>query len=207
MLSATSVNRLKNRRRTRTFRQSSKVSIQNFFTETRSSSILRWHSRWSNHPYHGGRFGCSADHDLDNRKFKPYGQALVRLIKFIRALSKRDGQEETKVNIIAHSMGGLIVREAVQQTFPDGGESASDFINKVVTLGTPHKGISFQILRDWIRIDAQEELEALEDRLPGRPQEGVQLPQFRQAFPPERVLTVVGTNYRTYGPVVATLLN
>ena len=30
---------------------------------------------------------------------------------------------------------------------------------------------------------------------------------FADHFPPERVLTVVGTNYRTYGPVVASWLN
>ena len=146
-------------------------------------------------------------YDLEDRKFEAYGEALVRLIKFIRALTKRKGQEETKVNILAHSMGGLIVREAVQKIFPRNGESAPDFINKIVTLGTPHKGISFQILRDWIRIEAQEELERFNPNDQKDGKKDYSFLNFAKHFPPERILTVVGTNYRTYGPVVATLLN
>ena len=80
-------------------------------------------------------------YDLDERSFPFYGQALVRLIDFIRALAaKKDGGEKPTVNIIAHSMGGLIVREAIQRAYPERGERAADHINKVVTLGTPHRG-------------------------------------------------------------------
>ena len=56
-------------------------------------------------------------------------------------------------------MGGLIVREAVQRTLPLAGHDPAELINKVVTLGTPHQGISFQILKDWIPIAAEKELE------------------------------------------------
>ena len=62
-----------------------------------------------------------------------------------------------KVNILAHFMGGLLVREAVQCTYPQAGRKAGDFINKIVTLGTPHKGISFQFFENWMRIDAADE--------------------------------------------------
>ena len=54
-----------------------------------------------------------------------------------------------KVNIIAHSMGGLIVREAVQRPFRQK-RGRRRYINKIVTLGTPHQGISFQVLKNWI---------------------------------------------------------
>ena len=83
-------------------------------------------------------------YDLDDRKdFMRYGEALVRLITFIRTLAEQKDQGLPKVNIIAHSMGGLIVREAVQRTYPKG--EAAKHINKIVTLGTPHQGIAFQI--------------------------------------------------------------
>ena len=76
-------------------------------------------------------------YDLDDRQFKPYGEALVRLIDFIRAIaSMRDGSAP-KVNILAHSMGGLLVRKAVQCTYPQGGRKADEYINRIVTLGTP----------------------------------------------------------------------
>jgi pimeloyl-ACP methyl ester carboxylesterase len=145
-------------------------------------------------------------YDLDNRKdFQIYGRALVRLISFIEQLAAYKHQAKPRVNIIAHSMGGLIVREAVQRSFARG--EAAKHINKIVTLGTPHQGISFQILKEWLPIGAAEELEQFN---PGR-QEAEDNPvgfnRFAACFPPERVLTVVGTNYRTYGPVVASWLN
>ena len=58
-------------------------------------------------------------YDLDDRSFEVYGKALVRLIDFVRDLTVvKTGNPKPPVNIIAHSMGGLIVREAVQCTFP-----------------------------------------------------------------------------------------
>jgi len=145
-------------------------------------------------------------YDLDDREdFKRYGKALVRLITFIQTLAEHKHQAVSKVNIIAHSMGGLIVREAVQRTYPKG--EAAKHINKIVTLGTPHQGISFQILKDWIGISAAEELEQFNPDRQKASDNPVGFNSFAEHFPPERVLTVVGTNYRTYGPVVASWLN
>jgi hypothetical protein len=98
-------------------------------------------------------------YDLNDRKFEVYGKALVRLIDFIRALSEIQGKTKKKVNIIAHSMGGLLVREAIQRTYPKEGREADHHINKIVTLGTPHGGIVFQLLKEWIKIDAEQEIE------------------------------------------------
>ena len=109
------------------------------------------------------------------------------------------------MNIIAHSMGGLIVREAVQRSYAKG--EAPKHINKIVTLGTPHQGISFQVLKDWIGIGAAAELEQFNPDRQKDPKNPVGFKKFAEHFPPERVLTVVGTNYRTYGPAVASWLN
>jgi hypothetical protein len=147
-------------------------------------------------------------YDLDERSFPFYGQALVRLIDFVRALAaeKREGEKPT-VNIIAHSMGGLIVREAIQRSYPDRGDRAADYINKVVTLGTPHQGISFNLLKEWINIDAADELRHFDPKFQKDKKEQTAYVRFSKYFPNERLLTVVGTNYRTYGAVGASALN
>jgi hypothetical protein len=146
-------------------------------------------------------------YDLDDRKFEVYGRALVRLIGFIRDLAARKGGDgaKPKVNIIAHSMGGLLVREAVQRTYRKG--EAPECINKIVTLGTPHQGITFQFLRNWIRIDAEKELEHFNPRFQGDKKNKASFTRFGEHFPLERLLTVVGTNYRSYDVGAASRAN
>jgi hypothetical protein len=93
----------------------------------------------------------------------------------------------------------------VQRSYAKG--EAPKHINKIVTLGTPHQGISFQVLKDWIGIGAAEELEQFNPDGQKNPKNPVGFLNFAKHFPPDRVLTVVGTNYRTYGPAVASWLN
>jgi hypothetical protein len=160
-------------------------------------------------------------YDLDDRRFDTYGRALVRLISFIRDLAdlKNADGPKPKVNILAHSMGGLLVREAVQVTYPALGQQAADHINKIVTLGTPHQGIAFQFLRDWIRLDAEEEIEHFNpkfqadedaDRRAGKykgKKNEASFKYFKDHFPLDRLLTVVGTNYRSYEVGVSSWMN
>jgi PGAP1-like protein len=146
-------------------------------------------------------------YDLDDRKFKPYGEALVRLIDFIREIASVKGGSTPKVNIIAHSMGGLLVREAVQRTYPQAGRKADDYINKIVTLGTPHKGISFQFFESWMRIDAADEVNHFHPQFQADEANPAGFAKFKDHFPLERLLTVVGTNYRSYNVGVASRLN
>jgi hypothetical protein len=112
-----------------------------------------------------------------------------------------------KVNIIAHSMGGLLVREAVQRTYPGQERKAEDYINKIVTLGTPHQGISFQILKQWLPIESEEEFEHFNPDFQRNPNNAASYLHFQEYFPLERLLTVVGTNYRSYATVASTMLN
>jgi len=149
-------------------------------------------------------------YDLNDRQFEVYGEILVRLIDFIQALAtkKRGGvAKQPKVNIIAHSMGGLIVREAVQRTYPKNSRKADDYINKIVTLGTPHRGISFQVLKNWIGIDSQEELEHFNPAFQESSNNDASYLNFHKHFDPRRLLCVVGTNYRSYGVTVASWAN
>ncbi len=146
-------------------------------------------------------------YDLNDRVFKLYGEALVRLIDFIQELTSIKEGERPKVNIIAHSMGGLLVREAIQKTFFGQRRWADDYINKIVTLGTPHQGISFQLVQEWINIGAEDELEHFNPKFQKRATNRAAYVNFHKHFPLDRLLTVVGTNYRSYGVRPASWLN
>jgi len=149
-------------------------------------------------------------YDLNARNFQIYGEALARLVDFVRdlvALKAEGASTKPPVNIIAHSMGGLIVRELVQVTLPRMGRRADECINKIVTLGTPHRGIAFQGIRDWKFTEAEEELERFNPDGQADASKPWSYLNFSKHFPPERVLCVVGTNYRTYSTRVATTLN
>ncbi|GET35496.1 esterase/lipase family protein [Microseira wollei] len=150
-------------------------------------------------------------YDLSDRAFKQYGIALTRLIDFIRTLVdiklKAKGFESyiNKVNIVAHSMGGLIARQSIQGAFQDketrvGKATAEQSINKIVTLGTPHQGISFQLLQElsWIPfLQADDEIEQFNPTKQNDSTNTVGFKQFKDHFPLDRLLTIVGTNYRT----------
>lgn len=148
-------------------------------------------------------------YDLVDRQFENYGRALVRLIACIQELGKKlwGMDPPPPVNIIAHSMGGLIVREAIQTTYRKKQRRAKKFINKVVTLGTPHQGISFQVLRKWLLVDAADELNRFNPDFQDRLKEPASFHNLHKHFPLERLLTVVGTQYRTYSVALASRLN
>jgi hypothetical protein len=181
-------------------------------------------------------------YDLNDRRFRTYGEALVRLIRLIRKLIEvKYGEKDVPVNIVAHSMGGLIVREALQRTLPalraqaeerailreqearraaalgrpapaataadEPVGPATDYVNKVVTLGTPHRGITFQVLKEWINIDAADELEHFNPGVQADPNNPAAFVNLGKHFPPERLLCVVGTDYRSYAIRPSTWLN
>lgn len=150
-------------------------------------------------------------YDLCDRTFPIYGEALVRLIEFIRSLCAFKSQgNKPKVNIIAHSMGGLVVREAIQRSYPQRSMTAADeAINKVVTLGTPHQGITFQVLKDlrWLPIEAANELEHFNPGNQAEPKNPTAAVNFSKYFPLDRLLCVIGTNYRDYNSRAASALN
>jgi pimeloyl-ACP methyl ester carboxylesterase len=150
-------------------------------------------------------------YDLNHRTFKVYGEALVRLISLIRAIAGLKSGVQPKVNIIAHSMGGLVVREALQRAYPElqGPTGADLAINKIVTLGTPHRGIPFQVIRDfrWLKIEAEDELKHFNPENQKDANNPTAFINLHQYFPLERILTVVGTNHRTYANQTASVLN
>ncbi|MFC8194654.1 esterase/lipase family protein [Streptomyces sp. NPDC060006] len=142
-------------------------------------------------------------YDLQPRTLEEYGRGLVQLIRIMRHASEAAGEIFPGVDIVAHSMGGLAVRAALSRIASQGEDPAA-LIHRIVTLGTPHRGISFQLLPGWLLSalpvvsPAAQELNAFD---PDRT-------DFRDIpFPAERILTVVGTDYRTYGAKAASLGN
>ncbi len=149
-------------------------------------------------------------YDLNDRKFTTYGKALVRLIDLIRDLAEMEDGVKPKVNIIAHSMGGLLVREAVQCSYPNsegGPRKAEDYINKIVTLGTPHQGVSFQLIKDWLGIESEDEFKHFNPEFQADENNPASYKHFVEHFPANRMLAVVGTNYKSYATYGATALN
>jgi hypothetical protein len=89
-------------------------------------------------------------YDLTPRALARYGEGLVRLVDLVRLAAERRGETFAGVDIVAHSMGGLVVRQALQAMHRRQRDSATALVHRVVTLGTPHRGIAFQRIPDWL---------------------------------------------------------
>jgi len=151
-------------------------------------------------------------YDLLPREMPRYGQGLVELIRLIKRAY--DQREEPlpfdQVDIVAHSMGGLVVREALRQLYTGAApgedppaeppDEAKALVHKVVTLGTPHRGIAFQWLPHWALAvlpglnRASEEVDAFSPKR-------TDFNDVHTWFDVTRILTVVGTNHATYNQV------
>jgi hypothetical protein len=167
-------------------------------------------------------------YDLSPRSMKRYGQGLARLFVLLEQAATARSEPFRGVDVVAHSMGGLVAREALRLLHTAGahgpagngraggrpgdrradveGKPACHYVHKVVTLGTPHRGIAFQRIPRWLL-----------DLLPGVRDGAQELAAFDPAsaeflnvaewFEIDRILTVVGTNYRSYGTAAASLAN
>ncbi|MFE7070290.1 esterase/lipase family protein [Streptomyces sp. NPDC057620] len=171
----------------------------------------------------GGTLWVYRYYDLEPRTIEGFGAGLVRLIDIIRRADARNGggQPFRGVDIVAHSMGGLVVRAALRQLSaaaapgprrmlgPDRRASSrrpEELVHRIVTLGTPHRGIAFQVLpRALVELlprvgDAADELAAFGPA-------STEFRRWRDWFPVERVLTVVGTDHRAYGVAITSAAN
>ncbi|NUU24916.1 MAG: alpha/beta hydrolase [Streptomycetaceae bacterium] len=138
-------------------------------------------------------------YDLVPRGIERYGEGLARLLDVIRLGAERAGEEFTGVDIVAHSMGGLVARAALDRRTE---EVNQQLVHRLVTLGTPHRGIAFQVLPDWL---TQSLPMAMRDELAAfstRRTDAQAIP-----FPAPRILTVVGTDFRAYGSKFASAGN
>lgn len=135
------------------------------------------------------------------------------LVDFID-LVRRKTRKNPPVYLVAHSMGGLICRSALQRVLFD--QKPEERVSKLITIGTPHGSIDPTVggdIGDWfIRTfgpkgsDIFEEARMREYLLPDSydisraPQrkEGGWDSRVMVGYDPGRVLCIVGTNARDY---------
>ena len=151
--------------------------------------------------------------DIDQVPY--YARELQRFIAEVKDLT-----ESPKVNILCHSMGGIITRHLIQRRYYTK-EIAEQNINKIVSLGTPHGGISYlsgaipRFLADLFglfELDAMSFAEMKEpaiqvtagnpDHLPLRGefpnQYGLSGQNISSSWDPRNWLCVVGTRYKDF---------
>lgn len=127
------------------------------------------------------------------------------------------GDRDYKVTLIAHSMGGLVCRTLIQNLFPSEKQDPKRWIYRLVTLGTPHKGIDLGHVPDFIENAATSgfnvfgsEIFETKNMLKylNLPQTGYEAnslgdPTQPLAFPVKRCLCIIGSDYQSYGAVKA----
>jgi len=137
-----------------------------------------------------------------------------------------DKGRQYKVILIAHSMGGLVCRTLIQNLLPNwAGASVPDkdpkrWIHRLVTIGTPHRGIELGKIPDFLENFITSRLnpfdanifneERMRDYLKLMAKRGKQYrydvhslgPQNTPtAFPVKRCLCIIGSDYHSYGVV------
>jgi hypothetical protein len=139
----------------------------------------------------------------DQVRIEEFARGLDALIARIRACLDLTDEEraQCKVNLVAHSMGGLVVRCFLQNTAVGRAENRA-MVDKVFTYATPHNGIEFEMvgnvpgflgmnsinnfsrerMRDYLKITTEgERVDGLEGK-----------------FDPDRFFCLIGTNSRDY---------
>lgn len=115
------------------------------------------------------------------------------------------GRKDYRVILMAHSMGGLVCRTFIQNLVRG---QADRWVEKLVTIGTPHGGIELEAVPDPILRLVQRTLN------PGNSKifdprymrkylkiKGKDVRALEGTFDPKRCLCVVGSDYRSYGSV------
>lgn len=142
--------------------------------------------------------------------------ASKKLFEMVQLVRRRTGAP--RVFLVAHSMGGLVVRGMLQRVIPDlrGADgtplAAEDFVDRVFTYATPHGGIEFDFgfglvekLRDTLGVQGadifgprrmREYLTPTTAPAPEGAFTATALPQG--GFPRERFFCLVGTNASDY---------
>ncbi|MCW3058418.1 MAG: hypothetical protein JWQ02_239, partial [Capsulimonas sp.] len=120
------------------------------------------------------------------------------------------GREGYKVNLIAHSMGGLVCRTLLQRTIPGAGVDPHNIINRVATIASPHSGINLGLVPDWFENYVTETFnpdstsrfnpDVIKKFLGLGPADPVN--SLGGKFDPKRCLCLIGSDYKAYDPLV-----
>lgn len=146
-------------------------------------------------------------------EIEDYARGLHRLVEKIRTVlcgpadspdpAVDEARRDFKVYLVAHSMGGLIVRCYLQNIYPNEGtddpkERAP--VDKVFTYATPHGGIDFRLIGN---VPAFMQVNNIDNFNEDRMRTYLKLPSgsvksLGEAFDPNRFFCLIGTNQRDY---------
>ena len=133
-----------------------------------------------------------------------------------------ENDRDYRVNLIAHSMGGLVCRTLIQNLMPSADcklkrhpkhdKDPKDWIYRFVTMGTPHKGIDLGRIPDVLESFLTSKLNPFDANIFQEPRMRKYLkleetydvhslgdPAAERAFPVKRCLCIIGSDYRSYG--------
>lgn len=119
-----------------------------------------------------------------------------------------DYRSHFKVHLVAHSMGGLVVRSYIQKVYPEkalAGERPPETpVDKVFTYGTPHNGIEVRGLGNHINIGLFDISNFSRRKmrgflgLPATDDPYADVNDLNGTFDPRRMFCLIGTNERDY---------
>jgi hypothetical protein len=122
-----------------------------------------------------------------------------------------EDDQHYKVMLIAHSMGGLVCRTLIQNLLPARGQDPKRWIYRLVTMGTPHRGIDLGRIPDAMEDFVTSRLNPNDANIfnPPRMREYLKLPERYEAhslgdpagpyaFPVKRCLCIIGSDHQSY---------
>jgi len=151
------------------------------------------------------RYYEAVSKDLGSGKrpeIEDYAQGLGQLLRNIRdALCGDDAaaRKEFKVYLVAHSMGGLVVRSWLQNFRTKENDPVA--VEKIFTYASPHRGIDLQLIGnipEWFKFNNADNFS--EDRM----REYLKIPKNKAVnslngkFDPNKFFSLIGTNAKDY---------
>jgi triacylglycerol esterase/lipase EstA (alpha/beta hydrolase family) len=107
---------------------------------TSSFASAGWTGELATFGYYSGNTNCTINYpgDTDHTSIKTVGRALANEIY------NRYSVRGVKIDVVAHSMGGLVIRSALTEMAKGAaGYPPYVYVEDVVTLGSPHNGAIF----------------------------------------------------------------
>ncbi len=170
------------------------------------------------------------DRDVMFEKVRPieeHAEDLRKLIceKIPSELKKLDGvkvdlgqdDQDYKVILIAHSMGGLVCRCLLQSLLPGLKQDPKRWIHRLVTIGTPHGGIELSVVPDFLedliagkgnalnaaifKEDRMRQYLKLEKDKKDKQSKLVDVRSLNGKYPEGRCLCIIGSDHDSYNVV------
>jgi hypothetical protein len=120
-------------------------------------------------------------------------------------------KQDYRVILIAHSMGGLVCRTLIQNLLPADNQDPKRWIYRLVTLGSPHRGIDLGNVPSFVQDLVEQVLNPFDSRMfqPDEIKKYLKLPdgydphslgdtRAPYSFPVKRCLCLIGSDYHSY---------